>query len=126
MKRPAAGSVGMASSLLPAGADDSSLLRYSRARKQPSGRQLLRKPDLRYWVATPGSWRRKSGQRVIPAAWTRVANCSDMTRCTLLALALLLAAACGMAQPVKPVVGTISYEVSGGFTGWDRILIVDG
>jgi len=29
-------------------------LRYSRARKQPSGRQLLRKPDLRYWVATPG------------------------------------------------------------------------
>src|SRR5438128_2314096 len=67
MKRPAAGSLRMASSLLPAGADDSSLLRYSRARKQPSGRQLLRKPDLRYWVATPGSWRRQSGQRAIPA-----------------------------------------------------------
>jgi len=49
-----------------------------------------------------------------------------MTRTTLLALALLLAAACGTAQQVKPVVGTISYQVSGGFTGWDRILIVDG
>ena len=49
-----------------------------------------------------------------------------MTRLALLAFALLLATACGAGQPVEPVVGTISYEVSGGFTGWDRILIVDG
>ena len=48
-----------------------------------------------------------------------------MTRLALLAYTLLLAAACGAGQPVEPVVGTITYEVSGGFTGWDRVLTVD-
>jgi len=40
-----------------------------------------------------------------------------MTRRALLAFALLLAPACGAGQPVEPVVGTITYEISGGFTG---------
>src|SRR5256885_7370372 len=48
-----------------------------------------------------------------------------MARLALLACTLLLAAACGAGQPVEPVVGTITYEVSGGFTGWDRVLTVD-
>src|SRR5439155_13984037 len=58
-------------------------------------------------------------------AGTRVANYSGMTRLALLAFALLLATACGAGQPVEPVVGTITYEVSGGFSGMDRVLTVD-
>jgi hypothetical protein len=48
-----------------------------------------------------------------------------MTRRTLLVIALLFAAACGTTQPARPVVGTITYQVSGGIAGWDRTLIVD-
>jgi len=48
-----------------------------------------------------------------------------MTPRTLLAVALLLAAACGAAPPATHVVGTITYEVTGGFAGTDRLLIVD-
>ena len=48
-----------------------------------------------------------------------------MTPRALLAVVLLLAAACGVAPPATHVVGTITYEVIGGFTGWDRLLIVD-
>ncbi len=48
-----------------------------------------------------------------------------MTPRALLAVVLLLAAACGTAPPATQVVGTITYEVTGGFTGWDRLVIVD-
>jgi len=48
-----------------------------------------------------------------------------MTPRALLAVALLLAAACATAPPATHVVGTITYEVTGGFTGTDRLLILD-
>jgi len=38
-------------------------------------------------------------------------------------LGLLLVAACG--SPSAPSVGRVTFEVSGGFTGWDRILTVE-
>src|SRR6266852_8123179 len=48
-----------------------------------------------------------------------------MTPRALLAVVLLLAAACGTAPPATQVVATITYEVTGGVTGWDRLVIVD-
>lgn len=38
-------------------------------------------------------------------------------------LAVFLVAGCG--SPSAPSVGRVTYEVSGGFTGWDRILTVE-
>src|SRR5258708_39269107 len=66
----------------------------------------------------------RRGWRYLPAR-TRVANCSDMTPRALLAVVLLLAAACATAPPATQAVGTITYEVTGGFSGQDRLLIVD-
>jgi hypothetical protein len=43
-----------------------------------------------------------------------------------LLLALAAATACGSpSQPIGQSVGRVTLEVSGGFTGWDRILTVD-
>lgn len=38
-------------------------------------------------------------------------------------LAAVLVAGCG--SPPSPSVGRVTYEVSGGFTGWDRVLAVE-
>src|SRR5256885_1042894 len=48
-----------------------------------------------------------------------------MNRAVSAALCLLAMAACGPSAEPAHVVGMVTYEVSGGFTGWDRMLIVD-
>ena len=45
-----------------------------------------------------------------------------MRTAALLVLAIGLVLACG--SPAGPSVGRVTYEVSGGFTGWDRILTI--
>lgn len=46
-----------------------------------------------------------------------------MKSAALLLVMLACALACG--SPATPSVGRVTYEVSGGFTGWDRILTVE-
>ena len=48
-----------------------------------------------------------------------------MKRSVSVALCLLALVACGPSAQPAHVVGTVTYQVSGGFTGWDRTLIVD-
>jgi hypothetical protein len=49
-----------------------------------------------------------------------------MSRMAMALLAVAVLAGCGsVATPSSQAVGRVTYEVSGGFTGWDRILTVE-